>query len=34
MTDAVFDLVMPDRRNFWGNISSSMCSSRDVISVY
>lgn len=30
MTDAVFDLVMPDGRRLWGQISSNMGTSRDV----
>lgn len=34
MTDAVFDLVMPDGRKLWGNISSNMGTSRDVGRVY
>lgn len=34
MTDAVFDLVMPDGRKLWGNISSNMGTSRDVGRIY
>lgn len=30
MTEAVFDLVMPDGRKLWGEISSNMGTSRDV----
>jgi hypothetical protein len=34
MTDAVFDLVMPDGRKLWGTIGSNMGTSRDVGRVY
>jgi hypothetical protein len=34
MTDVVFDLVVPDGRKLWGNISSNMGTSRDVGRIY
>lgn len=34
MTDSVFDLIMPDGRKLWGNISSNMGTSRDVGRLY
>lgn len=34
ITDVVFDLVAPDGRKLWGNISSNMGTSRDVGRIY
>jgi hypothetical protein len=34
MTEAVFDLVMPDGRRLWGTIASNMGTSRDVGRLY
>jgi len=34
MTDVVFDVVVPDGRKLWGNISSNMGTSRDVGSIF